>query len=107
MKSGFIVLAYAVFVLIGGFIGYIKAESIFSLATGVIASLALALSAFAMITNRIQGFYISLALSTILCIFFVYRLIVTTKFMPAGLMSILSLLVVISLLMGGIPKNKL
>jgi uncharacterized membrane protein (UPF0136 family) len=106
MKSGFIVLLYAVLVLIGGFIGYVKAASIFSLATGVAASLVLALSAFAMITNRIQGFYVSLFVSALLCVFFVYRFVITTKFLPAGLMSFLSALMVLCLLLGGIPKSR-
>jgi uncharacterized membrane protein (UPF0136 family) len=105
MKAGYFVLVYAIVVLVGGVIGYVKAQSILSLATGIIASLALALSAYAMITNRVQGFYATLGISAFLCIFFVYRFIATAKFMPGGLMSILSLLVVIALLLGGIPKR--
>ena len=105
MKASFIILIYAVGVLIGGFIGYVKAASIFSLATGVFASLALALSAFGMMTNRIQGFYAALSVSTLLCLFFLYRLLITSKFMPAGLMCIFSAVAVISLLLGGMPKK--
>jgi uncharacterized membrane protein (UPF0136 family) len=104
MKSGFFILIYAVAVLIGGFIGYIKAASVFSLATGVAASLILALSAFAMIKGRFQGFYVALSVSTLLCLFFLYRFLITTRFIPAGMMAIISLLAVLSLLLGGIPR---
>lgn len=102
--TGWIVLTYALLVFLGGIFGYIKAGSTASLIMGVIFAVALSTSAFAMFNEKIVGLYLSLGTTAVLAAFFVYRFVLTGNFMPAGLMSILSLAVLAYLF---IKKTKL
>ncbi len=92
-----IVFIYAFMVLAGGVIGFAKANSIPSLIMGTSFSLALFGGAIGMVRGRSISFYFTMALTAVLAIFFGYRLILTGSFMPAGLMSILSLIVLFTL----------
>ncbi len=98
MKTrGIVVLVYAVFVLLGGLIGFAKVHSIPSLVMGVTFALALSASAIAMLKEIWIGYYFSVIFTLILSVFFTYRLVLTQKFMPAGLMCILSVVVLATL----------
>lgn len=100
--KGIIVLVYALLVLVGGIIGYMKAQSVASLMMGVLSSLFLSISAFSVIRGNRLGLFFSFALTAFLGAFFIYRFILTHHFMPAGLMCVLSAIVLTALLM----KNK-
>jgi uncharacterized membrane protein (UPF0136 family) len=85
---------YAALLGVGGLIGYVKAGSKPSLIAGSISAL-LALAALAIsINNYNLGVALGLLLSISLFIFFGYRYAATTrKFMPSGLLAVVSLIV--------------
>lgn len=94
MKStGWMILAYALLVFLGGIFGYIKAGSTASLIMGVIFAVALSTSAFAMFNEKSIGFMMASTATSILAAFFLYRFFLSYKFMPSGLMSLCSLIV--------------
>lgn len=103
--NGIVVIVYALFVLIGGMIGFAKAHSLPSLIMGTVSAFALLGAGVAMLRQMKSGYYLAGALSAILACFFAYRLILTQNFMPAGLMSLLSLIVLIALFIGGGPTK--
>lgn len=91
--TGWIVLTYALLVFLGGIFGYVKAGSTASLIMGVAFAVALSTSAFAMFNEKKIGFTTAIITTLILAAFFLYRFAISFNFMPAGLMSLLSLAV--------------
>lgn len=91
--TGWIILAYALLVFLGGIFGYVKAGSTASLIMGVAFAVALSSSAFAMLNEKSIGFIIALISTALLAAFFLYRFAISYNFMPAGLMALLSLAV--------------
>ncbi len=79
---------YIVFLIIGGVMGFIKAGSKVSVITSIVFAIALALFA-AHVVPWARGADVLLAL---LLVVFVMRFAKTKKFMPAGLMIIVTLL---------------
>lgn len=99
MKSNSIfTFVYAAFVFIGGAIGYATAGSMPSLAMGTGFAVLLAVCGKLMLSNKVYAYVSALVLMAVLLTFFGYRFIVTEKFMPAGLMVILSLITMSALL---------
>jgi uncharacterized membrane protein (UPF0136 family) len=92
---GWIVFAYALVVLTGGIIGHVKAGSAMSLIMGGAFGVALLGSAWAILKRKIAGEYVAFGLLIILDAFFIFRYLRTLHFIPAGLMSLLSLAVLI------------
>lgn len=90
---------YGLFTLMGGVMGYVKAHSTTSLMTGGISGLLILLSAFAMLKEKAFGYYGLLALSALLGIFFLMRFMKSFAIMPAGLMVLLSAIMLVGLLM--------
>jgi uncharacterized membrane protein (UPF0136 family) len=103
--KGISVLIYSLLVLIGGILGYVKAQSAVSLMTGVLSSLFLCVGAFSLFKGKKLGFYLSTILTALLGVFFAYRFALTHSFMPAGLMCILSAIILIILLSGKKPVS--
>uniref|UniRef100_A0A914Z184 Transmembrane protein 14C n=1 Tax=Panagrolaimus superbus TaxID=310955 RepID=A0A914Z184_9BILA len=77
---------YATFVAVGGLIGFLKAGSVPSLAAGLVGGSIAGIGAYT------QNFYILLGISVLLGGAMGYRAINSGKFMPAGLIAILSLI---------------
>lgn len=90
-----ILFLYALLILTGGVFGYVKAQSLASLIMGTASSVLLLICAFASYRHSILGYFLGIALSSLLTLFFLYRYIGTQKFMPAGLMAIVSFAVVL------------
>lgn len=86
-----ITLIYALLVLIGGLIGFFKAHSIPSLVMSLSAVALLGLSCWLMCKNKRAGYFLALAIIGILCLFFLYRFVLTVKLMPAGIMALASM----------------
>ncbi len=82
---------YALFVLVGGLIGYVKAGSLASLTMGCFFSALLFLCAFAIYRKSVLGHVLTLALTSFLLLFFGFRFFQKLVFMPAGLMVLLSI----------------
>ncbi len=96
-QSGFIVLIYGVLVLIGGIIGHYKAASTASLVSGLVFGALLIATSWMIFKNKLIGIYSALIVSFVLDGFFTYRLVLTHKFFPSGMMSLLSLAVIVYL----------
>lgn len=82
--------SYGVLLLIGGIIGYVKAKSMVSLGMGIVSAGIAGVSFFLTQTQPILGFGLGATVGLVLTVVFVGRLIKTQKFMPAGVMAILS-----------------
>ena len=77
---------YIVLLVAGGLVGYLKARSKASLITSLLFAVGLSLCATGIITYR----YAADVLLMLLLVFFGWRFSKGKKFMPGGLMSILS-----------------
>ena len=90
-----IVGVYALIILIGGLIGYMKAASMASLVCGLAFSIILFLCAYAISRGKLAAQYVALGVTFVLDGFFTHRFAKTLHFIPSGLMSLLSLAVII------------
>ncbi len=105
-RVGLVVLiVYAVLLIVGGVIGFVKARSRPSLIAGVASGLlALGCAALSGIYNEAIGYSLALILAIGLFLFFGYRAISVRKFMPAGMIAIVSVLV-IAVMIWSIPAG--
>ncbi len=81
--SAILLLAYGILVAAGGVMGYARAGSRASLATGGASGLVVIAGALAALGGRRAGFMIDLAVAIVLAAFFAYRFGRTRKPMPA------------------------
>ena len=88
MKPNVILWIYIVLLVIGGLIGFLKAKSKVSLIMSVAFAIALSFCAADII---FKAYVADILLAALLCVF-AARLIKTKKFMPAGMMLIVTLL---------------
>ncbi|WP_017315786.1 TMEM14 family protein [Mastigocladopsis repens] len=82
-------LAYGILAIVGGIIGYRKANSKVSLVSGSLSGLLLIIAAFVQLQGQTWGLILAAVVTAILVVFFALRVTKTRKFMPAGLMAIL------------------
>ena len=94
-------MLFALLTIVGGIIGFVTADSLVSLIAGGAAGLALLFAAFSMQKGSRTGMYIVLLITLLLLGNFGYKLFFVegTKFMPAGLMTILSIISLLLLLL--------
>lgn len=86
-----ILFGYAILLLIGGLIGFLKSNSITSLITSSVLFIILFMLSLQVKKLNITCYYASLSLLALLQLFFIYRFFLTFKFMPAGAMGLLTL----------------
>lgn len=91
----FIILVYALIILAGGIFGFLKVGSLMSLIAGLTFGLALFV-AFLGFRSK-WGPYLALVVTFILDAFFTQKYLKTLQWMPAGMLSLLSLAILISL----------
>lgn len=96
--ASWITLIYGIFIFLGGLMGHIKAGSTVSLVSGAVFGVLLVLASFGMFRDHLLPAYFSLILTLLLDAFFTYRWLLTFQFMPSGLMSVITLGVLIVLL---------
>lgn len=96
--SAWIVLMYALIILVGGMIGFKQAHSYPSLIAGLTASCLLFICGGAMLRGSNLAFSLAMAITLALTLFFAYRYTLTHKFMPAGIMSLVSALTLVIVL---------
>lgn len=90
-KAAAVLWIYALLLLIGGLIGYLKAGSLISLGMSSFFGIFITISAFFVWSKNSQrAFYIAASLLICLLAFFAYRFIVTHQIMPAGFMALLT-----------------
>lgn len=95
-KNGYSLLIFAVLVFLGGSIGYCLKKSLPSLVAGGLFGLALLYASVLHFTNRKWGVYLAFTLLFLLEAFFSYRVITTQSFFPAGMMLILTSVMILS-----------
>ena len=97
--TAIVVLVYGALVALGGVIGYAKAQSKPSLYAGIGFGLALLMSGYLMWQGDRRAVPGALVLSVLLLLVMGSRYILTRKFMPAGLVTLLSLVAIVLLAM--------
>lgn len=85
-------LIFGALTIVGGVIGYVKAQSVPSIVAGAITGVLLLIAGFILPQHRTAGIVTAFIISLLLAAQFVPKLIRTGKVMPAGLMSILSVI---------------
>ena len=85
-------ILFAILTIAGGIIGYVKAGSVISIIAGSISGILLLLAAWLMPHYQAAGLILALVVSVLLAGQFVPKFFSTHKVMPAGLMSLLSVL---------------
>ncbi|XP_029310160.1 transmembrane protein 14C-like [Cottoperca gobio] len=99
MAVDWIGFSYAALVSAGGLIGYVKAGSVASLAAGLLFGLLAALGAYLASQNP-KNVWLSLGTSGILTVVMGLRFLNSWRFMPAGLMTLLSGLMLVKIITG-------
>jgi uncharacterized membrane protein (UPF0136 family) len=97
-------LIFGALTIIGGVIGYVKAHSVPSIIAGSITGILLLIAGYILPEHRAAGLVTALIVSILLAAQFVPKLIRTGKVMPAGLMSILSVIGIIVVLVAWLKK---
>lgn len=79
-------IAYGLLMLVGGIIGYAKAKSQASLISGILSGALLIVGGIAQLQGQSWGLLLATAVSAVLVVVFIGRLIKTRKLMPAGML---------------------
>lgn len=87
----FTALLYAIFILAGGMIGYVKAHSTISLTMGSAAGLLLIAASVGMYYSYEWALSLASTITGVLILFFGYRYFLKLAFFPSGLMVLLSI----------------
>ena len=88
-------IVFGILTIAGGVIGYVKAGSMASIVAGSLTGILLLAAAFLLPQNLGAGLALGVIVSLLLAIQFVPKLIQTGKAMPAGMMSVLSVIGII------------
>jgi len=97
-------LIFGALTIVGGVIGYVKAGSLPSIIAGAITGVLLLVAGWILPTHRTAGVVMALIVSLLLAVQFVPKLIRTGKMMPAGLMSILSVIGIVVAIVAWLKK---
>jgi uncharacterized membrane protein (UPF0136 family) len=97
-------IVFGVLTIVGGVIGYVKAGSVASIIAGSIAGVLLLVAAFLLPEHRAIGLATAFIISLLLAAQFVPKFIRTGRVMPAGMMSILSVIGVIAAIVAWVKK---
>src|ERR1041384_6295945 len=96
--TAIIVWVYGALVLVGGVVGYAKARSVPSLISGAVFGVAFICLGFGILRERSPASLWATILAAVLAVLMGARFAKTRKFMPAGLIAALSILVLAALL---------
>ena len=94
METSYLIF-YGFILIIGGVIGRVRAGSKISLIAGVLSGILVLLGIFLLTIDLMIGFGLIAAVSGLITISFIIRLAKTGKFMPAGMLCLLSLIATI------------
>jgi uncharacterized membrane protein (UPF0136 family) len=97
-------ILFGVLTIAGGIVGYVKAGSVASIIAGSITGVLLLVAAFLLTEHRGVGLATALVISLLLAVQFVPKFLQTGRAMPAGMMSILSVIGVIAAIVAWIKK---
>jgi uncharacterized membrane protein (UPF0136 family) len=88
-------IVFGILAIAGGIVGYVKAGSVASIIAGSISGVLLLVAAWLMPDRQAAGLIVALVVSVLLAGQFVPKFFSTHKVMPAGLMSVLSVIGII------------
>jgi uncharacterized membrane protein (UPF0136 family) len=97
-------IVFGALTIIGGIVGYTKAGSVASIIAGSITGVLLLVAAFLLPEHRMVGLATALIVSLLLAAQFVPKFLRTGRVMPAGMMSILSVIGIIAAIVAWVKK---
>ena len=97
-------LVFGVLTIAGGIMGFVKAGSTPSLIAGSITGILLLIAAWMLPEHLATGLLVAFAVSLLLAAQFVPKFLRTGKAMPAGMMSILSVIGIVLAIMAWLKK---
>ncbi len=97
-------IVFGVLTIVGGIIGYASKGSVPSIIAGSIAGVLLLVGAFLLPNHLVAGLAIGLIVSLLLAGQFLPKFIKTGNAMPAGMMSILSVIGIVMALVAWVKK---
>ena len=97
-------IIFGALTIAGGVMGYVKAGSVVSIVAGSIAGVLLLVAAFLLPDHRAAGLATAFIISLLLAAQFIPKFMKTGRIMPAGMMSILSVIGVIAAIVAWIKK---
>src|SRR5213594_5091192 len=97
-------IVFGILTIAGGIIGYVKAASVPSIIAGSITGVLLLVAAFLLPEHRAAGLATAFIVSLLLAAQFVPKFVRTGKVMPAGLMSILSVIGIVVAVVAWLKK---
>ena len=97
-------LVFGVLTIAGGIMGYVKAGSVVSVVAGAITGILLIVAGLILPKHRELGLSLALLTSAILAGQFIPRLLRTRRLVPAGMMSVLSVIGIIVAIAAWVAK---
>ena len=97
-------IVFGVLTIAGGIVGYVKAGSVASIVAGSITGLLLLIAAFLLPEHRAIGLATAFIISLLLAAQFAPKFLRTGRVMPAGMMSILSVIGVVAAIVAWVKK---
>ena len=88
---------YGVLMILGGIMGFMKVHSKASLLSGVGLGLGLLASGYGVWRGSADCLIVAMVIAALLLVLFAFRYVKTRRFMPAGVLAILSLAAVVVL----------
>jgi len=97
-------IVFGALTIVGGIVGYVKAGSVASIIAGSITGVLLLVAAFLLPEHRVVGLATALIVSLLLAAQFIPKLLRTGRVMPAGIMSLLSVIGIIVAIVAWVKK---
>jgi uncharacterized membrane protein (UPF0136 family) len=97
-------IIFGLLTIVGGIIGYVKAGSVASIIAGAITGILLIVAAFLLPEHRVAGLATALIVSLLLAGQFAPKFFRTGKIMPAGVMSVLSVIGIVAAIVAWVRK---
>jgi uncharacterized membrane protein (UPF0136 family) len=97
-------IIFGLLTIAGGVVGYVKAGSVPSIIAGSITGVLLLIAAFVMPEHRVAGISTALIVSLLLVAYFGRKYLSTGAVMPAGIMSVLSILGIIAAIVAWVKR---
>jgi uncharacterized membrane protein (UPF0136 family) len=97
-------IIFGLLTIAGGIVGYAKAGSVPSIIAGAITGVLLVVAAFLLPEHRVAGLATALIVSFLLGAYFIRKYLSTGALIPAGLMSLLSVIGIIAAVLASVRK---
>jgi uncharacterized membrane protein (UPF0136 family) len=97
-------IIFGLLTIAGGIMGYVKAGSVVSIIAGAITGVLLIVAAFILPEHRVAGLATALIVSVVLAGQFLPKFFRTGRVMPAGVMSVLSVIGIIAAIVAWMRK---